>query len=282
MKAAFVVVLTLAIVALATLRLGFVSWRHHLQRIIREMRSAAAGAPPLGRFFTDQIAQLPLPVRRYFSFALSPGQPLVVAAHAISRGEFRLRPEGGWHSFTATQHYSTSPRAFVWDARIEMAPLVSVQVADRYSDGEGDIHARAAGLIPVVDQHGTPELASGELLRYLAEAVMLPTALLPCSGVHWSAVDDNSSRATLTDHGNTVSAIFHFGLRGEIVRVSAQRHRDVAGVMVLTPWVGQFREYRSIQGMMVPMVGDVAWILGGNVMSYFHGQTTDITFELAA
>jgi hypothetical protein len=76
--------------------------------------------------------------------------------------------------------------------------------------------------------------------------------------------------------------IFSFGPRGGIVKVSALRHRDVSGMAVLTPWVGHFREYRSIQGMMVPMYGEVAWIVDDVVMPYFLGRTTKITFELAA
>jgi hypothetical protein len=133
-----------------------------------------------------------------------------------------------------------------------------------------------------VNEHGTPALAAGELLRYLAEAVMMPTALLPSSGAQWSPVDDNSARVTITDRETTVSAVFYFGPRGEIVRVNAQRYRDVGGTAVLTPWVGHFRDYRSVQGMMVPMYGEVAWVVGGGVMSYFRGRTTSITFELAA
>jgi len=119
-------------------------------------------------------------------------------------------------------------------------------------------------------------------MRYLAETVMMPTALLPSSGVQWSPVDDDSARATLTDRDTTVSAVFYFGPRGEIARVNAQRYRDVDGTAVLTPWVGHFRDYRSIQGMMVPMYGEVAWIVRGGIMAYFRGRTTNITFELAA
>ena len=269
----------LAVTSLA----GGISWRRLVNRLRSEIDAdALVAAPGVGRFYTEQLAQLPRPVQRYFAFALSPAQPMVVAAHAKSHGEFRLRLGGGWHAFTAMQHYSTSPRAFVWDASIHIAPLVTLNVADRYLHGDGAISARAVGVVPVVNVHGTPELAAGELLRYLAETVMMPTALLPSSGALWSAVDDSSARVTLTDRGATVTAIFYFGPRGEIARVSAQRYRDVGGTAVLTPWVGHFRDYRSVQGMMVPMYGEVAWIVGGGVMSYFRGRTTDITFDLAA
>jgi len=272
-----------ATVLVVTLIAGEASWRRLIDRLLSEITAdTLVTAPGIGRFYTEEIAQLPAPVQRYFSFALSPAQPMVVAAHAQSHGEFRLRLGGGWHAFTAMQHFSTSPRAFVWDAKIHVAPLVNVDVADRYLHGEGAIDARALSVVPVVTEHGTPELAAGELMRYLAETVMMPTALLPSSGVQWSPVDDDSARATLTDRDTTVSAVFYFGPRGEIARVNAQRYRDVDGTAVLTPWVGHFRDYRSIQGMMVPMYGEVAWIVRGGIMAYFRGRTTNITFELAA
>lgn len=283
MRTIGILFVAVAIGLVVTLHIGTITWRRWVNHLLEQMSADSHSRPALtARFFTEQIAELPAPVKKYFAFALSPGQPLVVTAQTTSRGEFRMRPRGRWHSFSATQYYSVAPRAFLWDAAINLAPLVEVQVTDRYQNGEGAIYARAAAVVPVVDEHGTPELASGELLRYLAEAVVMPTALLPSSGVLWTAVDDSTARATLSDRGTTVSAIFHFGLRGEIVRVTAERYRDVNGKAVMTPWVGQFREYKSVQGMMVPMVGEVAWILQGGTISYYRGRTTNITFELAA
>ena len=33
---------------------------------------------------------------------------------------------------------------------------------------------------------------------------------------------------------------------------------------------------------MIPMVGDVAWILPSGAASYYRGRTLQVTFELAA
>jgi len=102
-----------------------------------------------------------------------------------------------------------------------------------------------------------PEAASASLVRYLAEAAWLPTALLPSENLTWAPIDDRSARATLTDATTRVSLDVHFGAQGEIVSVSTLRHRDENGVLVLTPWGGRYRDYTSIQGMMIPMAADV-------------------------
>jgi hypothetical protein len=170
----------------------------------------------------------------------------------------------------------------VWDAAIDVAPLITVHVTDQYMRGEGSIRARAAAVVTVADEHGTPELASGELLRYLAEAVVMPTALLPMSGVRWTEVDDFTAIASITDHTTTATATFHFGPRGEVSRITALRHRDVNGTPVLTPWEGHFREYQPINGMMIPTFGEVAWILPGGSQPYYRGRTTQFAYEVAA
>lgn len=184
---------------------------------------------------------------RYFEFALTPGQPLVRRARLRQAGEFAVRP-GQWMPFTAVEHFAVQPPGFVWDDSIRMAPLLSVRVRDSYLRGEGSVHGKFAALVPAVDQGGTPEMAASALVRYLAEAAWLPSALLPSAGVRWQPAHD---RAT------TVSLDVHFGARGEIVRVSTDRHRDINGSPVLTPWVGHFRDYARIDGMMVPMAGEV-------------------------
>ena len=97
-----------------------------------------------------------------------------------------------------------------------MAPGLNAFVHDAYVAGEGALHAEFLGLVTLADMRGTPELAQGELLRYLAEAMWYPTALLPSQGVNWTPIDETSARATLTDRATTVSLDFHFGPDGLI------------------------------------------------------------------
>jgi len=60
---------------------------------------------------------------------------------------------------------------------------------------------------------------SGELLRYLGEAALFPTALLPRGGISWSSLSGNRARVTLADGLTKVSCDVDFGDRGEIVRI---------------------------------------------------------------
>lgn len=248
-------------------------------------RAVAHLGPPAGRgagtFDLAQLAGLPDPVARYFRFALTAGQPIIRRATLRTEGDFLARPGGAWSRFAAVQHFAADPPGFVWDARIRMAPLMTVRVRDGYVNGEGSMLGRIWGVVPVMDQRGTPALAAGALVRYLAECAWLPTALLPRPGLSWSAIDDAAARVRLTDGATTVTLDVHFAPGGEVVRVSAMRHRDVNGVGALTPWTGGFGEYTRVSGMMIPRWGEVEWGLPDGPMPYWRGRVVDAAYEPA-
>ena len=260
----------------ATLR-----WRRATERALARLDFLALGGENVPRlpFSREHIAGLPGPVARYFDFALTPGRPLVRRAHIRWAGEFFTGSK--WNPFTAEQHFSARPPGFVWDADIRMMPMLPVRVRDGYVAGEGAMLGKLAGLVSLVDQRGTPELAASALIRYLAEAVWFPTALLPNEGVSWTPVDDRTARASLTDGLTTVSVDFHFGERGEIVGVSAMRHRDVDGTPILTQWVGRYRDYMRADGMMIPTGGEVEWVLAEGPLPYWRGQVVAVNYGIA-
>ena len=160
-----------------------------------------------------------------------------------------------------------------------MLPLLRVHVRDSYTNGKGAMRARVGGLFRIVDQHGTPEIAAAALQRFLAEAVWVPTALAPRPGLVWSPIDDTTSRVTLTDGPSTVSLDMTFGASGEIVGTSGMRFRDVKGRPVLTRWVGEHREYRRIENMMIPTSGEVAWVVDEGRVPYWRGRLVEVRFD---
>jgi hypothetical protein len=256
-----------------TAMIGNFLWKRETGRAFDDLGPAPA-ASETPTFSPDALAGLPAPVVRYFQFALTPGRPVRSRFNFEQDGEFRAGGfDAGWSPFTAEQRFSVRPPGFVWDARIRMAPLVAVRVRDSYLHGTGSMRGRAAGVLPVVDQTGTPEIAAGALHRYLAEAVWFPTALLPGNGVTWEPIDDRSARATLADGPTTVSLDFRFAESGEIVEAyTPARLRDVNGTGVPTPWLCSYRSYAEVEGMKIPSEGEVAWILPEGKLSYWRGK----------
>ena len=255
---------------------------HHRRSIVDTLRAAAA-APPTPVYRTKNGADLPPPVRRYLHHVLQDEQPCIRTARLRQTGTFRSGDAASpWSDFTATQHVTTSPPGFVWEASIAMLPGLSVQVLDAYTNGHGLLQARLGGVVPVADPTPGPALDEGELLRYLAESPLYPTALLPGMGVTWTAVDDHSARATLTDNDTTVSLLFHVNDRNDVERVTGKRpFLTDEGTYETRPWRGTWRAYERRSGMRVPTEGEVAWIHPDGEASYWRAHVDPIEYELA-
>jgi hypothetical protein len=265
--------------AIAT-AVGGMAWNRETERMLAQLHGARESGGP-STYSPDELHGLPAPVARYFRFALTPGQPLIRSARIEHSGEFRGGLDAAWNPFRSVQHFAVGPPGFVWDARIHMAPLVEVRVRDSYIGGSAGMVAKLASLAPVMDQKGTPHLNSGALHRYLLESTWIPTALLPSQGVGWEPIGDRSARATLSDAPITLSMDVHFGEQGEIVRVEAQRMRDVDGTGVLTPFVAHVREYQRFDGMMVPVAGEVEWLLSEGRLAFWRGRITAARYVFA-
>ncbi len=227
-------------------------------------------------FRRADLEDLPAPVRRYLDGALEEGQPYVRTVRTEQRGAFRPGDATTpWKPLEATQHFTVSPPGFVWDAEIAFAPLVSARVVDAYEGGEGYLRAKLLSTVTVADAEPSPEMNAGELLRYLAEAVWFPTALLPGEGVEWEPIDDRSARATLTHEGTTASLVFHFSDENEVDRVVAdRRYRQEDDAYA--PWTGYFGDYRVRNGVLVPTEAEVEWNLPDGDLPYWRARIVEI------
>ncbi len=250
---------------------------------LRTRLSAARSAVVPKTFDPRELEGLPFPVQRYFNAALRPGQPMIAAVHVTHAGTFNMgetRPS--WKPFTSTEVVTIRRPGFDWDGRIGMAPGVPVRVHDAYVAGVGHLEVRLLGLIKLVELGGTADLARGELLRYLAETMWYPTALLPSQGVVWEPLDESSARATLIDGDTTASLDFHFAADGLIESTrAASRPRTLGGTVVASPWGGRGWQYEQRDGMRIPMASEVAWLMPEGEYPYWRAEITSLRYEFA-
>lgn len=259
---------------------GEIRWRART-RSLRDRLEAARLPLTIQAFDPHEMEPLPPPVQRYFRAVLSDGQPMVVAASVEHTGTFNLSEAGEqWKPFTSTQRVITHRPGFDWDARIAMAPGVSVFVHDAYVAGEGILRAALFGLVTKADLRDRAELARGELMRFFIEAAWYPTALLPSQGVAWSAVDDRSAHATLKDGDLTVALLFRFNAEGLIDTVRAEaRGRTMGGKAVSMPWEGRLWNYALRDGMRVPLEAEVSWMTPDGAKPYWRGKIAKLSYE---
>jgi len=206
----------------------------------RELRSRLADLPVPGSFSDVDLEGLPDPVRRYFKEAIAPGTPLATSACFRMHGSIKLGRR--WVPFGARQvlapHYG-----FVWAARAGGVIVGS----DRYVGGQGAMDWKLLGLVRVMHAVG-PDLSRSAAGRAGAEALWVPTALLPRFGVTWTAIDPRHITAsyrlddtqlevhfTLDDDARVRSVVFDRWGRSHqqpelgvpLVRVRGDRVRDL-------------------------------------------------------
>jgi hypothetical protein len=269
----------LAPLAMAALAYGSYSGKRRTGALRERLGATRLPATP-GNVDFKELAPLPAPVQRYLRKVLREGMPMVAEARIEHRGTFNMGSSDreNWKPFDSSQLVVTRRPGFDWNARVAVLPLLHVDVHDSYIAGEGLLHATLLGLFPVAHMQGVPGLAEGELMRFLAEAVWYPTALLPSQGVLWEALDANHAKATVTDGAARATLLFGFDDQGLVATVRAEaRGRAVNGRCIPTAWQGRFRHYRQRTGMLLPLEGEVAWMAANGAQPYWRGSITAIT-----
>ena len=227
---------------------------------------------------------LPPPVHRYLSKVLPTDSHAISKVKLLQHGRIRTHTDKDhWLSFSAEHVVAPLVKGFIWNARVTLPKLPSathIQVIDSYLNGCGSGSVNVFSAFTVADAANEAELNSGALHRYLAEAVWYPTALLPQFGVHWTAKDDHSAVATLTDLGTSVSLEFRFNEADEVVTVyTPERFRCTAGVYQQTAWEGHFKNYQRHQGFLLPTQGEVGWYDEDKLKLVWLGQVSNFALQ---
>ncbi len=282
LRALLLCVTALAAAVMAAALYGNARWNAGTTQLLNRLDAAQVRVPP-SFFNAKELAGLPAPVKRYFEIVLKDGQPIITAVTLQHEGTLNMSETGAsWKPFTSTQRVITRRPGFDWDARVMLWPGVPVRIHDAYIAGAGQLNAALFGLIPVASVADSAELSQAELMRFFAEAVWYPTALLPSQGVRWQAVDAETAIATLTDADISLSMRFHFGTDGLIDTFRAEaRGRMVGDKTTIAPWEGRFWNDAERNGMRVPLEGEVAWVLPGGRKPYYRGQITTLRYEFA-
>ena len=280
--------LALGAVAVASMGLaayGRFRWAKATRALLAQMEAARLPAKT-SRYDARELEGLPAPVRRYFRTVIEDGQPIVTGVTVLHEGTFNVSALEGrerWMPFTSEQRVMTNRPGFVWNARMSVAPGIAVLVLDAYAGGVGTLHPAVLGVYSLMSQHGTGDIARGELMRFMLETAWYPTALLPSQGVKWTAVDDDSADATMVDGDLRITLRFNFGADDLIESVRADaRGAMVGGKVVMMPWEGRMSNYQELDGLRVPLTGEAAWLPQGERKPYWRGTITSATHEFAS
>jgi hypothetical protein len=239
---------------------------------LSELEARLLAPPEPGRFSDAELAGLPEPARRHLAQAIAPGTPLASSAQLRMRGRIKV---GRWLPFRARQVLNPH-RGFVWAARAAGV----IAGSDRHLDGDGGMDWKLAGLVIVAHAQG-PDVSRSAAGRAGAEAIWLPTALLPSFGVRWSAAADDQVTAHIQVGDTPVELRLRLDAAGRIASLVFDRWGDPdnSGAFAWHRFGGEVTGYRSFQGLTIPSEGRLGWFYGQDrwpAGEFFRYQITDL------
>lgn len=309
-----VVVASLAAVAVLT-----ASRRNRWIRNIRALESTLAAAENhpkkhVGGRTHQTWEELPPVVQRYFNGAVlfpvakygdesesSPfhphSAPMIESVRFQQKGQFGQKDN--WLLFAAHQTVSAIPDnpGFVWLAEIDSVSgwwkrwLPKILVCDAWVKGEGHMLVSLHGALPLVSEGKFADykdaLRKGEMMRWLAEAFLTPTALLPEAGiVTWKAIPNHPNRAMLSMVDPFIGSaaeleVFFDG--GDGIEISGTRPAVEGSTVVNRSWAGRMSEFQFAGNMWIPMHAEAGWIneVSGALDLYFVADISAFEIEQA-
>lgn len=236
-------------------------------RAIRRLVSSV-GKNQEPMFSRALTSPLPIPVQRYFNYALREGQHNIRYAELTQKAKFRHRPGSMWFTVKAKEVVSAVEPGFVWDAVLRHHKLWWRTAKLSYLHNEGHGHLKLFGALTLQEYSG-PETSASMLFRCLTEQVWLPTGLLPIRTLRWEEIDDNAARAIIKDGDTQVEAIFHINDIGQIERiVTNDKYRDHKSGFEQAQFTMLCSNYNEVEGMMIPTTVTFVWNLEAGDFEY--------------
>lgn len=152
-------------------------------------------------------------------------------------------------------------------------------VLDSYMKGEGHLEGRLMDAVLLAKAEGKA-MSKGELMRYLAELVWCPDAMLRNGALKWQEVDNKTVSVSATQGDVSATVMLHFNDEGDIHCITAEdRPRSMGAETLETPWMGTFSDYQTLEGYRIPISAEVSWDLDDQMFIYWRGQVTDLDVE---
>lgn len=274
-KIALLVIAIVVFVLIITTYVANAFFNHGVRKEVKEFFSEVKSSSTIIR--KEDIEGLPLNVQKWLEYSGIIGQEKITSVRLIQKAEMRLGADSSWMPVIAEQYFTTVEPGFIWKAKIKPAPFIHIVGRDKYYQGKGSMLIKPFSLITIADSHGR-EMDQGAMLRYLAETVWFPTAVLE-NYITWEEIDSNNAKATMSYGGVTASGIFTFNEVGEVIKFEAERYGEFDGEFRLETWSIPLRDYKEFNGIKVPTKGYVTWKFETGDYNWFNFELIEIEYN---
>jgi predicted CoA-binding protein len=215
------------------------------------------------------LASLPETARRYLRFMGVLGRPRDWSFLCHLEGRFLFG--GEWVPCECAQYNSRLAITRIFHMRLRVKHIVPTYVRDTYVRGQGRMLGKALDTFTVVDD-ASEEIAIGECVTYLNDAVLMAPSMLLVPEVIWTDAGANAFDLALTDGGRTVRARVFVADDGSptdfatIDRFYAPPGQK--GPPARVEWRTPVEGWQEHAGRKLPTVGRAVWMLPSGPLTY--------------
>jgi hypothetical protein len=226
------------------------------------------------------IADLPIAVQSWLDKAGVHDSTRIKNVYLTQRAQLKMKPEqDSWYTAKADQYFITNPPSFNWSVRLKMNPFLPISGRDKFENGKGEMQIKLFSAIAIVDEKNNKKIDQGALQRFLAEIAWFPAAARN-NYIDWEEIDERSAKATMTCNGTAGSGVFHFDEEGNFMKFSAMRYQGGADAAELKEWIVQAKEYKSINGVYIPVKLEATWKLEDKEWTWLKLEILDIKYNV--
>jgi hypothetical protein len=226
----------------------------------------------------DMLLHLPPVVQNWLTRSGVIGKEKIRLVRLKQEGRMRTKKDSKWMSLHAIQYFTVDKPQFVWHASVKMMPGIHLHGLDKFRNGEGSMQIKALSLFNIVNTSGNERMNTSTMIRYLAETIWFPTAVLN-DYIKWEPIDSSTARAVMTYKGMSVSGMMSFNEHSDIVRFVADRYMGDGPDSSLETWVVDIIGYKDFDGFRIPYKNKVTWQLKDGDFHWADMELTDLEFN---
>jgi len=237
------------------------------------------GASMINEVFAEaDIAGLPAPVQKYFKYCAYIGTPKMSYMRAALHDVVFVMSDIKTIKIDYEQfNLVKRPERFALISSSIMG--VPFEGLDSYDKGRGGMKGSLAKAITLFDQKGD-KMDRACLVTWLAECLMVPNAALQ-DFVIWETVDDTHAKAAISWENESVSGIFTFSPKGELLsfRTEDRTAIDMDSKETAAGWSAYFCDYKVVGEILQPSYIQSVWHYDDGDCIYFNENRSGVSIQ---
>ncbi len=227
-----------------------------------------------GEFSEEDIADLPLPVQKYFRYCGYIGSSKMSSIKVEYRDvDFLFGKDKSTMKIDYTQYnYVEKPIRIAYiDSSMYGIPFEGL---DTYIEGNASMKGVIAKLFTLFNQSGEV-MDKASLVTCLSECLLIPNVALQ-DYVIWQEIDNVHAKATISYYDISASGIFTFNEQGEMLSFTTYDRAAVSadGRSENVKWSAVFGEYEETDSIKKPTAFQAIWHYDDGDLVYFDGKGT--------